>query len=156
MTEVKQKIDKNALGRQVNEYYDQIINDVMDSNGSIFPIATGSLIPKEADEKMVEKRVNKATVVEKKQVQQRKAVPPPPKDDSIAKTVFEEYDINGDGCIDIKELKHMCVKIGFEVHDQELQAMINAFDADGSGTFGFKEFLSMWDFLGKLGSSGDS
>ena len=34
--------------------------------------------------------------------------------------------------------------------------MINAFDADGSGTFGFKEFLSMWDFLGKLGSSGDS
>ena len=156
MTEVKQKIDKNALGRQVNEYYDQIIDDVMDSNGSIFPIATGSLIPKEVDEKMVEKRVNKVTVAEKKQVQQRKAVPPPPKDDSIAKTVFEEYDINGDGCIDIKELKHMCVKIGFEVHDNELQAMINAFDADGSGTFGFKEFLSMWDFLGKLGSSGDS
>jgi calmodulin len=59
------------------------------------------------------------------------------------RTVFDLFDVNGNGSISVKELGTIMRTIGQEPTEAELQDLINDRDADGSGTLDFLEFVNL-------------
>lgn len=59
------------------------------------------------------------------------------------KTIFKEFDLNGDGRIQINELRSVMIKMGQSPTDEELQAMFKAADQDNDGVIDFDEFVSI-------------
>ncbi|MEM8642563.1 MAG: EF-hand domain-containing protein [Cyanobacteria bacterium P01_G01_bin.54] len=57
--------------------------------------------------------------------------------------VFELYDRDGNGAIDLWELQHVMECLGEEPTAAELQAMIQAVDENQNGTIEFDEFLKL-------------
>ncbi|MGB0562188.1 MAG: EF-hand domain-containing protein [Spirulinaceae cyanobacterium] len=57
--------------------------------------------------------------------------------------VFNIYDQDGNGAIDLQELQHVMDCLGEEPTEAELQAMIQAVDENGSGQIEFDEFLKL-------------
>ena len=72
--------------------------------------------------------------------------------DYVAFSMFERYDLDGDGAIGPTELKAMCASLGRGVSDEELEKAMSHLDGDGSGQIGFDEFLEWW----KAGLSQDT
>ena len=54
--------------------------------------------------------------------------------------VFQQFDRDGDGTIDIDELSTVMLSLGQELNDRELQKMMNEMDLDGTGSVEFEEF----------------
>ncbi|XP_068438016.1 uncharacterized protein cetn4 [Clinocottus analis] len=59
------------------------------------------------------------------------------------KEAFDLFDTDGNGTIDVKELKVAMRALGFEPKKEEIRKMIVDFDKEVSGTIGFIDFLSM-------------
>ena len=59
------------------------------------------------------------------------------------KEAFLEYDKDGSGNINIKELGTVMRTLGENPTEDELQNLINKFDEDGNGTMEFTEFLCL-------------
>lgn len=57
--------------------------------------------------------------------------------------VFQLFDRNGDGTIDVKELSVVMKSLGQSPTDQELKDMVNSVDVDASASVDFEEFLQM-------------
>jgi Ca2+-binding EF-hand superfamily protein len=60
------------------------------------------------------------------------------------KFMFDLYDTDKSGDLDLDELRHFVVEMGKEMTDQELQDAIAEMDADGGGTVCFPEFAEWW------------
>jgi len=54
---------------------------------------------------------------------------------------FREFDINGDGTIDRKELDNVFKSMGKSFTKEELDRMISLADKDQSGTIDYEEFV---------------
>lgn len=54
---------------------------------------------------------------------------------------FQQFDINGNGTIDLRELKHALSLMGQHPSDEELFVMMNHVDKDGSKEIEFAEFV---------------
>ena len=54
--------------------------------------------------------------------------------------MFQQFDRDGDGTIDIDELSTVMLSLGQELNDRELQKMMNEMDLDGTGSVEFEEF----------------
>jgi len=54
---------------------------------------------------------------------------------------FREFDINGDGTIDRKELDNVFKSMGKSFTKEELDRMISLADKDQSGTMDYEEFV---------------
>uniref|UniRef100_A0A3Q2PQT3 Centrin 4 n=1 Tax=Fundulus heteroclitus TaxID=8078 RepID=A0A3Q2PQT3_FUNHE len=59
------------------------------------------------------------------------------------KEAFDLFDTDGNGTIDVKELKVAMRALGFEPKKEEIKKMVADFVKDGSGTIDFEDFLSM-------------
>ena len=59
------------------------------------------------------------------------------------KEAFSLFDKDGDGAISTKELGTVMRSLGQNPSEAELQDMIAEVDADGNGSIGFPEFLTM-------------
>merc|ERR1712072_212400 len=55
---------------------------------------------------------------------------------------FGMFDSDGSGAISSSEFRDVCLAVGMTPTDDELKAMIEELDADGSGDIDLKEFLS--------------
>ncbi len=53
---------------------------------------------------------------------------------------FRVFDRDGNGVIDIDELRHMMVALGENLSDDEIRATLAEADADGDGVINFEEF----------------
>ena len=62
--------------------------------------------------------------------------------ESLHKT-FKEFDADGSGEIDTKEINDMMVSLGLLVQPDTLKAMMKEADADGSGEIDFEEFFAV-------------
>ena len=65
-------------------------------------------------------------------------------DISSPRQVFEAYDFNGDGFIDIAEFRVLLEQIDGDVSSAEVQLNFEAADTEGDGYIGFKEFVAWW------------
>ncbi|KAI9489368.1 calmodulin [Zychaea mexicana] len=61
------------------------------------------------------------------------------------KASFDQFDRDGNGTIDAKELGGVMRSLNMVVNDTEVKSMIRELDADGSGSIDFNEFLSIFN-----------
>ncbi|NEO86513.1 MAG: EF-hand domain-containing protein [Spirulina sp. SIO3F2] len=59
------------------------------------------------------------------------------------RAVFASYDQDGNGAIDIDELRNVMADLGEHPTASELEAMMQAIDRNGNGQIEFDEFLSL-------------
>ncbi|OQR96265.1 hypothetical protein ACHHYP_16530 [Achlya hypogyna] len=58
--------------------------------------------------------------------------------------VFDDYDEDGTGDINPEELAKIAEDLGEPLSKEELAYLIMEFDADGSGTISWDEFIAWW------------
>lgn len=69
-------------------------------------------------------------------------VPPKNHQEASMRAVFREFDKDGSGQVDAKELKEVMNKCGSNLSDQEVARLVQLIDKDGSGTVSYEEFIS--------------
>ncbi|XP_077991641.1 uncharacterized protein LOC144445874 [Glandiceps talaboti] len=60
------------------------------------------------------------------------------------KSIFNRFDVNGDGAITIDELKVGLRRNGIDYSDQEVYLFMREVDLDGNGEIDFNEFTLFW------------
>ena len=58
--------------------------------------------------------------------------------------MFEKYDTDKNGSIDIEELNEMLKSCGITMTQDELQDIIAEFDTDNNGSIDFEEFVQIF------------
>ena len=71
-----------------------------------------------------------------------------------AEVIFEVYDADGSGTIDLEELRLMLIDLCVPVNEKELKELAGQLDADGSGDIDFAEFSEWFSEGGNEGNSG--
>ena len=56
---------------------------------------------------------------------------------------FREFDKDGDGVLNKKELKYLLLSLGEDLNDEELEEFIAQIDTTGSGSINYKDFISL-------------
>ena len=74
---------------------------------------------------------------------------------TMFKKAFDEFDEDGSGEIDLKELATLVNELGLHRTDEELKTLMSAVDEDASGEVGFEEFVEMMEQMMKEDASGD-
>jgi len=70
-----------------------------------------------------------------------------------AKKVFEKFDTDGSGDIDVHEFQVLAFELGLPLTDSEAADFIKEIDRDGNGTIDFEEFYTWWSSDKKLENS---
>ncbi|KAE8905635.1 hypothetical protein PF005_g680 [Phytophthora fragariae] len=60
------------------------------------------------------------------------------------KKIFDDYDQDGSGEIDIDELRDIAEDLGEPLSEIELQYLAKEFDSDESGSISWTEFIAWW------------
>jgi len=71
-------------------------------------------------------------------------------DSEELRRTFQKWDKNGNGQIEPQELKKLMKHLGEEVHDEDLQLMMDMFDKDHSGTIDYNEFYQLWNYINQM------
>ncbi|XP_070208674.1 calmodulin-beta-like isoform X2 [Littorina saxatilis] len=82
------------------------------------------------------------------QEEMRKAEEPAEQEKAI-RMAFRVFDTNGDGFIDVQELKHAMKNLGEPLTDKELTDMMKQADVDGNNKIDYEEFIKVWIIAGK-------
>jgi Ca2+-binding EF-hand superfamily protein len=69
--------------------------------------------------------------------------------------VFNSFDSDKSGAIDLQEIKNVASALGSELTDEEMRSIIKNLDSNGDGKISFEEFKFWWEHghkgsLGKL------
>ena len=70
------------------------------------------------------------------------------------KQQFDAYDQDGNGTVDLAEVKMVLEKCGVPMPEAQIAELIKEFDADGSGDLNFQEFVSMMLVLALVSRAG--
>lgn len=65
--------------------------------------------------------------------------------DSDLKHLFDEFDANKSGYLEILELKNLFIQSGENPSNDRLNKLIKTYDSNGNGKIEFKEFLKMYN-----------
>ncbi|HSA53927.1 MAG TPA: EF-hand domain-containing protein [Yinghuangia sp.] len=57
--------------------------------------------------------------------------------------VFQRHDVDNDGFLNAKELMAALRDVGREAEAAGAEQLLRSYDADGSGSIGFEEFLAL-------------
>jgi Ca2+-binding EF-hand superfamily protein len=68
-------------------------------------------------------------------------------DEEKIKEMFDLFDADGGGSIDVAELTHALVNLGISDTQAEIDALVAQIDADGSGEIEFDEFVEVMQQL---------
>ncbi|URD99886.1 calcium-dependent protein kinase [Musa troglodytarum] len=68
------------------------------------------------------------------------------------KDMFEKIDVNSKGQITLEELKHGLHKLEYPISDADLKMLMDAADADGSGSLNYGEFVAVSIHIRKIGN----
>jgi len=60
------------------------------------------------------------------------------------RTAFRQFDQDGSGYIQAKELENILQRMGRRYNKDQIDTMINSLDKNGDGKIGFDEFLSLF------------
>ena len=60
------------------------------------------------------------------------------------RALFDEFDVDGGGTIDVRELNEMLKSVGQEMDLAELQEIMDEYDEDQSGEIDFDEFIQIF------------
>ncbi|KAL8619257.1 hypothetical protein ACOMHN_056901 [Nucella lapillus] len=82
------------------------------------------------------------------QDQMRRAEEPAEQEKAI-RMAFRVFDQNGDGFIDVEELRHAMKNLGEPLTDKELQDMMKEADIDRNNKIDYEEFIRVWLNTGK-------
>ena len=63
---------------------------------------------------------------------------------ATAREMFDEFDEDGSGALDEKEIQKLCKKMGLKLNKKGLQLAMTEMDEDKSGEVGFEEFNVWW------------
>lgn len=58
--------------------------------------------------------------------------------------VFNKYDTDGSGALDLEEFGHFCADLGDNFTPEQLEVALHEIDEDGNGTIEFEEFYQWW------------
>merc|ERR1712083_732043 len=67
--------------------------------------------------------------------------------DEAIKEIFATFDKNGDGCVNVMEIKDLISSLGGNLSDQEATAMVKMADSDKSGDITINEFRRLWSAM---------
>ena len=71
--------------------------------------------------------------------------PTPSKElNTVAKIMFDRYDLDGSGAIDKAELAALCAQLGRDLTPAQLDGVMAKLDTDGNGSVCFDEFMWWW------------
>ncbi|XP_065843185.1 troponin C, skeletal muscle-like isoform X2 [Oscarella lobularis] len=62
----------------------------------------------------------------------------------LSKIIFEKYDSDRSGHVDLKELRNIVYHLGHSMNDVELVAAMRTLDKDSSGKITYDEFQAWW------------
>lgn len=68
------------------------------------------------------------------------------------KDMFRKIDVNGNGKINLEELKNGLHKMGHQIPDADVQILMEAADVDGDGTLDYGEFVAVSIHIRKIGN----
>ena len=60
---------------------------------------------------------------------------------------FKLFDDNNDGIISLEELKQLVDKVGGDMTEGQVQAIMSLADRDNNGAIDFQEFQHLWDMV---------
>ena len=60
------------------------------------------------------------------------------------RVIFKEFDSDGSGTIEPRELSKLCAALGDPLNKHELKEAFDHLDMDDNGKIGFDEFISFW------------
>eukprot|EP01043_Picozoa_sp_COSAG02_P049988 COSAG02_NODE_5080_length_4658_cov_10.089274_3_plen_760_part_00 len=64
---------------------------------------------------------------------------------------FDEFDTDGTGQLDLREMTALMETLGFKADDGSARFMLEKYDDDGDGTISYEEFKKLWAGIGLLG-----
>ena len=68
-------------------------------------------------------------------------------DETLIKEMFDLFDADGGGSIDVEELTHALINLGISDTKDEIDRLVAQIDADGSGEIEYHEFLEVMNSL---------
>ena len=69
--------------------------------------------------------------------------PPSGPDPDEVRAAFEEFDTDGSGSLEVKELQQALARLGVETSSDAARRILDKFDKDGDGTIGLDEFTKL-------------
>lgn len=66
------------------------------------------------------------------------------REEAEVRQAFAIFDIDGDGLIDVEELRLTMINLGEELSDDDIKAMMLAADTNGDGKVDFQGFFVSW------------
>ncbi|KAF0693989.1 Aste57867_15102 [Aphanomyces stellatus] len=60
------------------------------------------------------------------------------------RTLFNQFDTDQSGSIDLHELKHLLARLGYHPTEKERKKLMDAIDTSGDGNIGADEFIAWW------------
>ena len=69
---------------------------------------------------------------------------------NILKQQFLDFDDDGDGAIDRKELGTIMSHFGHTLSEDEVQSLLSELDSDGTNLLEFSEFVELLQYSGKI------
>ena len=59
--------------------------------------------------------------------------------------VFRQFDTDNSGCLTVKNIHYAMQKLGYQVPESEIKAMVISVDENGDGKLSYEEFTKMFE-----------